>query len=97
MKNSDGDISLLCNSIYPYLAFVLASSHATDVPELAFVRPAHISSYCLQGTAFHLLDTDWLLSPPCEDLLTDLASVEKEQVKHWKPQRVGDIVFNYWD
>jgi len=27
----------------------------------------------------------------------DLNSAELEQVAYWKPERIGEVIFNYWD
>lgn len=97
MKHPEGDASVLCNSVYPYVAFVPPGSFDNGAPELAFSQPIYFSSLFLQGTVFHPLDADWLMSAPGEDLLSDLALTEREQVRYWKVQRVGDIVFNRWD
>lgn len=29
--------------------------------------------------------------------LESLSPVERQQVKYWKPKRVGDIIFHWWD
>jgi len=31
------------------------------------------------------------------DSLSELNTAELDQVKYWKPSRVSEIVFNFWD
>ena len=35
--------------------------------------------------------------PPSSSVLCELGDVERKQVAYWKPRRIGDIVFNWWD
>ncbi len=35
--------------------------------------------------------------PISNDHLSSLAELEKKEFAYWKPKKVGDIVFNYWD
>ncbi len=50
-----------------------------------------------------LLPPDQLLSPSLlgqsidKALLDALAPAEQEQLRHWKPSTIGEILFNFWD
>ena len=87
--------SILCNAIYPYLAFVPPGR--IGFTDLEFVAPVSLASVFASLTEFQPLDADWLSDDPTPELLANLADADVEQVKHWKPQRIGEIIFNYWD
>jgi hypothetical protein len=87
--------SVLCNAMYPYLAFVPPG--AFGFTDLEFVAPVRLASAFASMTEFQPLDADWLRDDPRPGLLANLAEAELEQMKYWKPQRIGDIIFNYWD
>lgn len=88
-------VSVLCNSIYPYLAFVPPNSFGYT--DLEFVEPVSMGSLFVKMTKFHPLDADWLRGEPRRDGLVDLASEELKQLKYWNSRQIGDVVFNYWD
>lgn len=94
MRTETDHVSVLCNSVYPYLAFVRGSFGFTD---LQFIEPASLASAFSGTSEFQPLSAHWLNSELHPDLLAGLAPTEMEQVKYWKPQRIGEVIFNYWD
>ena len=90
-------LTVLCNSVYPYLAFVPPSSFGPGPTDLTFVKPVHVGSLFSRLTEFQPLDADWLAAELPPDLLADLGRSELEQVGYWKPSRIGDVMFNNWD
>jgi len=88
-------VSVLCNSVYPFLAFVPPNS--LGFTELAFVIPVNLASLFARLTEFQPLDADWLKTTPQPEMLTALAPVELKQLKYWRPRRTGDVIFNHWD
>ena len=36
-------------------------------------------------------------SPALPESCKQLAEAELEQAKYWRPRRVGDLLFNFWD
>ena len=90
-------LSILCNSVYPYLAFVPPHSFGADPTDLTFVEPVHVGSLFSSLTEFQSMDADWLAAELPSDLLADLSRSELEQVGYWKPSCIGDVVFNNWD
>ena len=88
-------LTVLCNATHPYLAFVAPG--AFGFTALEFIAPVSLASAFASMTEFQPLDAVWLGAELRADLLVDLASAELEQVKYWKPQRIGDLVFNCWD
>jgi hypothetical protein len=44
-----------------------------------------------------VLSVTTLNSPVTDRVTTQLATAEIEQLDYWKPSRIGDVIFNYWD
>ena len=81
--------SLLGHTIHPVVAWTLADAmRFIDMP--ALVECAHEFGFQTYPAAF--LDTP--LDPA---YLTNLAPVERREIKSWRPQRMGDVIFNFWD
>lgn len=94
--NSD-HASVLCNSVYSYVAFVPPDALEHGPPKLAFIEPIALAAAFASATKFQPLDAAWLDANLSADLLTDLAPSEREQLSYWKPERVGEVIFHSWD
>ena len=90
-------VSVLCNGVHPYVAFVPPGSFGGGNSELTFVDPTHLAAAFSALTDFAPLEAGWLSADLTPELLIDLAKAETEQVHYWKPRRVGDVIFNNWD
>jgi len=86
-------LCILLNEHYPYLAF----ASKVEFGNITFIdRPVfheHFSSF------YQVLGTGELNVPLNQNLIkkTDLNNAELEQIAFWKPETVGQIIFNYWD
>jgi len=93
-------LHILLNAHYPYMAFAYDVEYGKitfiDEPELF----KHFSPF------YNVLDTKKLnrsvilsLDSKKSNLQNDneLNSTELEQIAYWKPERIGEIIFNYWD
>jgi hypothetical protein len=90
-----GAVAVLLNAHHPIVAFADPKGATSscfefrDVPELAdYFRGLGV--YTMPAAAE-------LNERPTAEHLRDLSSVELKQVKYWEPQRVGEILFNFWD
>ena len=92
----DQSILILGHSIYPIFAIAKPledSSHRLrfiDVDKVSQIvndHFAHVTLASAQRLAQKLTGTD----------LAELDEFELEQVKYWKPETVGELVFNWWD
>jgi hypothetical protein len=92
-------ISVLCNATYPLIGFVGAGQYGFC--ELAFLSCEEIGQAFIELTEFKPLELDFLNTALTPHHLTELAPVERDQVKHWQrrgmAERVGDVIFNPWD
>ena len=86
---------MICNSIYPVVALV--EELEEGVCELRYVEHAAAKSLIDSYTSFECISSDELARELTTDALKELNSVELSQVRYWKPQTIGEVVFNWWD
>ena len=95
VRTATDHLSVLCNSVYPYLAFVPPNSFGFTVME--FVEPVSMASLFTRMTGYQPLNAAWLKSDLRPEILADLGPAELKQLRYWRPRRTGDVIFNYWD
>jgi hypothetical protein len=90
-----GRVAVLLNAHYPVIAFAeppvddKASTHFLDAPDLA-------KAFCDFGVD-KVVCVAQLAAPLPLEQCERLASAEREQIEYWRPQCVGEVVFNFWD
>jgi hypothetical protein len=87
----DLEFYILLNEHYPYLAFIATIESGdiqfVDIPVLS----EQFSLY------YHVLDTMELGVPIKEKHKSGLNSAELQQISYWKPEKIGQVIFNFWD
>jgi hypothetical protein len=89
----DVRIAALCNRVHPYLGFVPVEMLPFGPEWPPFVPGAAFSNWA----GFRLLDPAFLNAELRPDMLGALAPSELHQIGYWKPTKVGDVIFNFWD
>lgn len=84
------NIHILLNAHYPFLAF----ASLVDFDHIRFVDESNLTTLFMQ---FYRVLTVAELNKPLRQLDNGLNQAEWEQIAYWKPERIGDIIFNYWD
>jgi hypothetical protein len=91
----DATVAVLLNAVHPVLAFAewpaegqLAFEYV-DCPKLAEVFRT------LGG--YQIAASEELNQPLVREMCADLTMAEQEHVRYFRPRRVGDVIFNYWD
>jgi hypothetical protein len=69
----------------------------TRFGRIHFIAEAPLARGFATETAFTPLDVDYLCAYPASELLAELRAVEREQIRVWRPDQVGDIIFHHWD
>lgn len=86
----DSQLYLLQNICHPYIAFAESLEGERVVfADLPVRFGAFAGSVTLLTTS--QLAQDW------RPLSQDLGPAEVQQIHTWKPENVGEIVFNFWD
>lgn len=84
---------ILLNEHYPYLAF----ASAVEFGNIKFIDRPVLNE---QFSSFYRILGVGKLNVPLNQILikkTELNSAELEQIVYWKPETVGQIIFNHWD
>ena len=88
-------VAALRHALLNVVAFVqVPGDHVA--PPLAFTdRPG--LAQVLGEIGYQVLPAAELRQPTTSADLSNLTAHEHEQIKYWKPETVGELLFNYWD
>lgn len=93
-------LHILLNAHYPFMAFAIDVEYG----KITFIDDPEL--YKLFSRYYNVLDTNELNVPVLlmqgskKGILQndhDLNSDELEQITYWNPERIGEIIFNFWD
>lgn len=94
VRDGTDTVRVLCNAHYPIIAFAAmpafdAGMHLEfrDCLELAEALSAEFSIVTRLEACAGITD----------ESLAELGEAELRQMRYWRPQRIGDLIFNYWD
>lgn len=87
---------ILCSACYPVIAFATPSSRR-DVCEVSFVDNSVIAAAFREKLDCALLRAEDASRGINQDIVKLLDEAEKNDVRYWKPRRIGDLIFNHWD
>jgi hypothetical protein len=88
-------ISVVLNSMEPFLAFT--EPPRTNSLLLQFVDHAALGEYFGASGEYRLLSAADANLPLVAENCHDLAKAEFEQIRYWKPQTIGEVIYNHWD
>jgi hypothetical protein len=88
-----GPIAVLCNAHFPIIAFAEASD---DLP-LRFVEAEALASRIEEVMPCEIASRPSLEAHPDAESLANLRAAERDQIRYWRPPRLGEIIFNFWD
>jgi hypothetical protein len=93
VKVGDRLLSILCNQTFPVVA-VVESPIEIDV-----LRPLDITKLTnpIKELRFEIAEKNELERAITTEDLAILGEDERRQAKYWKPARIGQLVFNWWD
>lgn len=86
-------LSVICNRNYPVVALVscpIAMSGVLPVDDAEFIT-------ALTAMGWKLAKSDELIRPLTAADLACLSEMDRKQAKYWKPARIADVIFNWWD
>jgi hypothetical protein len=67
-----------------------------DSCNLIYISNKRVEQLIQKYTSFEVIPHEELLKELTFETLT-LNNSEIEQIKYWKPQTIGEVIFNYWD
>jgi len=88
IKTEQGRLYLLENAYYPWIAF----ARSCNFTKIKFIEnPFSITDSNICVLTLSELQQDW------HNIVGELNKAELKQIEYWKPNTVGDIIFNFWD
>lgn len=93
---ADGPIAVLLNCHFPVVGFAIPARDG-DTRSLQFVDCEGLANLLNKIGEYEVLSRDELEKAVSPDDLQRLLPAEIDQAHYWKPRRVGDVVFNFWD
>lgn len=90
-----GQVAVLLNAHYPIIAFA-APLLAGDMVH-RFMDCSALAEAFRSVEVYEVMGSADLEAPADPHALRELLPVELEQVEYWRPRRVGDLIFNFWD
>jgi hypothetical protein len=93
--SSDRSISCLLNLIFPILAFVNFPNEGQIVFE--YTDAPNLSKAFSDFGICTIPSAEELNRPLIQDMWTELAAAEQKRIRYFRPKRVGDVIFNFWD
>jgi hypothetical protein len=93
--NTGGQVSwIVVNEFYP----LVAAASSISMGGMDFIDGSeHLKHAVALTSPFRLLPEVDLSRPAIEHDVSNLPLLEQEQIRYWQPERVGDMIFNYWD
>jgi len=88
-------ISVLRHTVLPFIAFALP--RAGGEISIAFVDHHDLAAAILNLTDARVLTVEQLRTPLAHIDLTALGRHEHDQINYWKPNTLGELLFNFWD
>jgi len=82
-------LHILLNEHHPYIAF--ASS--VNFKDIVYIDEPQLSNEF--SKYYKVLSVEELNSPISKK--SDFSNAEIKQLDYWKPKKVGDMIFNFWD
>jgi hypothetical protein len=87
-------VMALCNRYCGFMAF---SPDEYDHQPYGFVDEPGLASAFGGYAGLHILSREVLETYPSSEHLAEFSEAELRDIAYWKPGRLGDIIFNWWD
>jgi hypothetical protein len=87
-------IAAVLNGVFPLLAFVLPP--AEGQLEFDFVDCPALGA-AFEQLGYTVLPAVEVVRPLAREMWQGLAPHEQKEVRYFRPRRVGDVIYNYWD
>ncbi len=86
---------IVCNKYYSLIAIALEAEDGEAYPR--FADEPNLATALSSAGVFEVLSVETFCAVPDMINTALLGKAELEQVRYWKPELIGQILFNYWD
>ena len=90
----DLTIAAALNGVFPLLAFAIPPTEGQVVLDFADCPELGIA---FEQFGYKVLPAVELARPLTHEMWQGLAPHERKDVRYFRPERVGDVIYNYWD
>jgi hypothetical protein len=90
-----GRVAVLLNSHFPVVTF--AEPPAEGGATVRFIDEPGLAEVFRSFGVYEVVGVSELAAPLMPAQCQRLAPTEQEQIDYWRPQCVGEVVFNFWD
>ncbi len=94
LASGDATLAVALNGVFPLLAFATPPSGGQITLDFADC-PALRAAF--EQFGYTVLPAAELDRPLTREMWQGLAEHEQKQVRYFRPGRVGDVIYNYWD
>lgn len=92
IQNRTKNYHILFHSVYPFVAF----ASVVDGAGIKFIDgPESMESIFTQ--AYKVLTKQLLEQTLLKDHIKTLREYEQEMIEYWRPETIGEVIYNYWD
>jgi hypothetical protein len=91
----EGLVAVLLNAHFPVIGF--AEPPREGEMRLRFVEVPKLAEVFRGFGGYRVAEVSDLERRATDEDSSRLAPAELEQIRYWRPSRVGDLVFNFWD
>jgi hypothetical protein len=88
-------IAVLVNYIRPIIAFAKWPAEGQIISE--YIDCPKLAEAFLEVGQYTIPSSEELNRPLLREMVKRLAPAEQKSVRYFRPERVGDVVFNNWD
>ena len=93
---SDNVVLVLVNQVRPIIAFAKSPSVEWQIT-FEYIDCPKLADAFLEVGEYTIAPGEVLNRPLLREMCENLAPREKQRVRYYRPARVGDVIFNYWD
>jgi hypothetical protein len=92
---SDSEFVVLLNAIHPILA--IAKWPAENEIVFEYINCPKLTEAFTKLGVYLFATCDELNQPLVREMYKDLTPTKHECIRYFRPRRIGDVIFNYWD
>jgi hypothetical protein len=92
---SDTAVAVLVNQIRPIIGFAKCPVEGQITFE--YIDCPKLADAFLEVGEYAIATSEELNRPLLREMCVNLSPWEREKVRYYRPARVGDVIFNYWD
>jgi len=95
LEFSESIIAVILNLFYPIIAYAKCPKEGQTI--LEFIDCQKLTEIFSTFDKYWIATSEELNHPLGREMCANLSAAELKRVRYFRPKRVGDVIFNYWD